>query len=191
MIRWRWLSVPLLLAVVPATTTAAELRNIAVVYEEGIYSVDSEVWFDAPQASVYAVFADWDLSTEFSSAIVEARNTGPDAQGRYGYYVRNRGCILFFCKSVVRAGTVEMTPDSKLTASADPEQSDFDVSDEQWLFHSEDGRTVVHYSLKMKPGFWVPPVIGPYLIKRKLRDDGSDALERIERIAQRQVASGD
>ena len=189
MIRCRWLSVPLLVAILPAS--AAELRDIAVVYEEGVYSVDSEVWFDAPQDSVYAVFADWDLSTEFSSAIVEARSIGPDAQGRHGYYVRNRGCILFFCKSVVRTGTVEMTPDIKLTASADPEQSDFDISDEQWLFHSEDGRTVVHYSLKMKPGFWVPPVIGPYLIKRKLRDDGGDALDRIEQIARRRVASGD
>jgi len=36
----------------------------------------------------------------------------------------------------------------------------------------------------MKPKFWIPPGIGPYLIKRKLRNSGSDAIDRIELIAQ-------
>jgi hypothetical protein len=36
----------------------------------------------------------------------------------------------------------------------------------------------------MRPGFWVPPAIGPYLIKRKLRREGGRALDRIEALAQ-------
>jgi len=49
---------------------------------------------------------------------------------------------------------------------------------------------VVAYRLTMEPAFWVPPAIGPYLIKRKLRNDGGDAINRIEEIA-RQVAMSD
>lgn len=168
----------------PAATAAAELRDIVVDFDGETYSVDSEVWFDASQHAVYAVFSDWDLSEQFSSAIVEARDIGPDAEGRRGYFVKNRGCILFFCKSVERTGSVNATPDSLLVAQADPEASDFKRSDERWSFRSEDGGTLVEYSLRMQPAFWVPPLIGPYVIKKKLREDGAEALQRIERLAQ-------
>jgi hypothetical protein len=35
----------------------------------------------------------------------------------------------------------------------------------------------------MKPKLWIPPVIGPYVIKRRLREGGSYAIQRIEAIA--------
>jgi hypothetical protein len=174
----------------PAATSAVELRSIAVDFDGETYSVDSTVWFDAPQSSVYAVFNDWDLSEQFSSAVVEAYDIGPDADGRRGYYVRNRGCFLFYCKSVQRRGTVTAVPETEITASADPDESDFELCEERWDFSREDGGTLVSYSLRMKPSFWVPPLIGPYVIKNKLRNDGEEALERIERLALGQATDG-
>ena len=100
----------------------------------------------------------------------------------------NRGCILFFCKSLVRQGYVEREHNVVLRAFADPDRSDFKFSNETWQFSEKDGGTSVVYSLEMQPGFWVPPGIGPYLIKRKLSDDGGDALDRIEAIAREQAA---
>jgi len=174
----------------PVAISAVELRDIAVDFDGETYSVDSTVWFNAPLSSVYAVFNDWDLSEQFSSAVVEAYDIGPDAEGRRGYYVKNRGCFLFYCKSVQRRGTVTAIPETRITASADPDQSDFEMSEERWDFVSEDGGTVVSYSLRMKPSFWIPPLIGPYVIKNKLRNDGEEALERIERLALGQAADG-
>ncbi len=167
---------------------AAELRDLVVGYDGDVYTVNSVVWFDAPPHAVYEVFADWDLSPQFSSAIVEAGNIAADQNGRRGYFVTNRGCFLFYCRSVERRGTVEATPVTELTASADPAVSDFDLSEERWIFESEDDGTRVSYSLRMTPSFWVPPLIGPYVIKRKLREDGGEALERIEAIAQARAA---
>ena len=48
----------------------------------------------------------------------------------------------------------------------------------------EDGGTRVRYQLKFEPDFWVPPAIGPYMIKRRLRSGGGRAIDRIELIAQ-------
>ena len=39
------------------------------------------------------------------------------------------------------------------------------------------------YEFEMEPDFWVPPVIGPYYIKRALRSGGMNAIKRIERLA--------
>jgi Polyketide cyclase / dehydrase and lipid transport len=184
----RGLPLALSALLLPAALAAAELRKIAVDHEGEVYSVDSVVWFDAPRDAVYAVFADWDLSPQFSSAIVEAHDIEALENGRPGFYVKNRGCFLFFCRTVVRQGAVTATPDTVLEATADPGMSDFSLSEERWRFRSAEGGTLVNYSLRMTPSFWVPPLIGPYVIKRKLRDDGAEALDRIEAIAQARAA---
>lgn len=163
---------------------AAEMRSIEVDFEDGRYSLVSVVWFDAGIDETFHVFSTWDYSTQFSSAVVEARDLDPDPAGRPGYFVINRGCVLFFCKSMVRQGYVELRHNQDLSAIADPKLSDFRQFEESWEFAEEDGGTRVRYRLKMVPDFWVPPAIGPYVIKRKLRTDGGEALDRIEAIAQ-------
>jgi hypothetical protein len=160
------------------------MLSIEVDYVDGRYSMESVIWFDAGVDETYEVFSDYDLSTKFSSAIVEARNLEPDAQGRPGFYIRNKGCVLFFCKSVVRQGYVQSRDKRLLQAFTDASVSDFRFCEESWEFAEENGGTRVRYTLAMEPDFWVPPAVGPYLIKRKLRSDGSEALSRIEAIAQ-------
>ena len=167
---------------------AAEMRSVDVDYQDGRYSLVSEAWFDAGIDEVYHVFSRWDLSPRFSGAVVDARDIEPDTLGRPGFFVLNRGCILFFCKSLVRQGYVEREHNVVLRAFADPDRSDFKFSNETWQFSEEDGGTSVLYSLDMQPDFWVPPAIGPYLIKRKLSSDGGDALDRIEAIAREHAA---
>ena len=164
------------------------MLSIAVDHEEGVYTMTSEVWFDATVDQVYEVFRYWDNSTKFSSAIVESRDVEPDAEGRPQFYVRNKGCVLFFCTSFERRGYVEAEHNKVILAFVDPETSDFHLSNESWRFTKKDGGTVVVYDLKMEPKFWIPPGIGPYLIKRKLRNSGSNAIDRIELIAQAVVS---
>ena len=167
------------------TASAAEMRSVDVGYEDSRYTMESEVWFNAPLEAVYAVFSQWDLSTQFSSAIVQSKDLEPDEQGRPQFFVQNRGCLLFFCKTFDRQGYVESQPFEVLRAIANPETSDFLVSRESWTFRPDNGGTAVVYEMLMQPKFWVPPGIGPYLIKRKLRKDGGAAVDRVEAIAQR------
>jgi len=173
-----------LLLCVTATAGAAEMRSVEVDRIEGRYVMRSEVRFAASVEAVYSVFANYDLSTQFSGAIVESRNIKAVQGGQPGFYILNRGCVLFFCKSFERYGYVELEPYKIIRASIDPERSDFHLSNESWRFERDGTGTVVTYDLEFKPKFWVPPVIGPYVIKRKLRDDGGDAVDRIEAIAQ-------
>lgn len=134
--------------------TAAEMRSINVKYSDGRYTMVSEVWFDATVPQVYEVFRRWDLSTQFSSAIVESRDEAADEHGRPQYYVRNKGCVLFFCRSFERRGHVELEVNEELRAYANPEVSDFSLSNETWHFVAENGGAVVTYHLLMQPKFW-------------------------------------
>ena len=162
---------------------AADLREIEVERADGIYMLQSVVWFDADIETVYRVVLDWDLSEQFSSVVVEARNTGSDATGDRGFYTRNEACVLFYCMSVERVGRVEHEPVAIIKAITDPEKSDFHISNETWEFEQEGDGTLIRYQLEMRPKFWIPPLIGPYVLKKKLREDGAAALNRIEAIA--------
>jgi len=170
-------------AVAPAAQ-AADILSIQVDSEDGIYTMTSEVWFDASIEQVYEVYRYWDYATRFSSAIVEARDIEPDGQGRAQFYIRNKGCVLFFCQTFVRQGYIEAEKNSVIRAYSDPEVSDFHLSDESWELVAHDGGTIVTYNMTMRPKFWIPPGIGPFLIKRKLKKNGGQAVDRIELIAQ-------
>lgn len=174
----------LLVVAFASSSQAADMLSIEVDHENGTYTMKSEVWFDATVEQVYGVFRYWDNSTKFSSAIVESRDVEPDAQGRPQFYVLNKGCVLFFCTTFERRGYVESKLNTVIFAFVDPETSDFHLSNESWRFVERNGGTVVIYDMEMKPKFWIPPGIGPYLIKRKLRNNGGRAIDRIEIIAQ-------
>ncbi len=61
--------------------------------------------------------------------------------------------------------------------------SDFHFSLETWQFAAEGTGTLVAYNFEFEPKFWIPPLIGPYVLQRKLRNDSASAIGRIEAIA--------
>lgn len=162
------------------TVDAAELRSVTLDKRDGVYYATSEIWLDAARDDVFDVLSDWDISTRFSSLIVASRNVELPADERPGFYMQNKGCVLFFCQTVEREGFVELNGGYRIRAVANPDKSDFELSDETWTLVDDADGTEILYEMQMKPKFWIPPLIGPYAIKRKIRKDGLEALQRIE-----------
>lgn len=177
----RLIAILLLLQGVPAV--AAELLDVFVEKNGDRYHFTSTTYFDASQSQLYNVLTDFDKYPKFSSAFVEAENREPDEQGRPQFYTRMEGCALLFCKTYIRAGYLELQPEDEIVAVTDPEQSNFAYSWERWQLIPKDEGTIMIYDFEMEPGFWVPPIIGPYVIKRALRSSGGNAVDRIEAVA--------
>lgn len=171
------------IALLAQAASAADLRFIEVDREENMYTLRSIAWFDADMDSLYKVLTNYDEFHRFTSAIVESRNMEPDKDGRPGFFARMEGCVLMFCKSFLRIGHLEVKPIEDIVAVTDPERSDFIRARERWQLRPEDGGTLMIYSFEMVPDFWIPPVVGPYYMKRALKSGGADAVNRIEAIA--------
>ena len=175
------------LAVVLATVnaSAADLRSIEVQRDKvhNLYTLKSITWFASDADALYAVLTDYDLFREFTNAIVESKNLEPDSLGRPEYYTRMEGCVLLFCKSFVRVGHLALEPVSNIVAISDPERSDFKRAIERWQLKPEGGGTLMIYEFEMVPDFWIPPVIGPFYMKRALKSGGARAVDRIEALA--------
>ncbi|MGH8495200.1 MAG: SRPBCC family protein [Gammaproteobacteria bacterium] len=162
---------------------AAEIRRVDVEHEGKRYYVDSDTIVDAPIESVYAVLTDYEHFDLISSVFTESRFIEPVVDGSGLVYTRAQGCILFFCNTIERVERLEVRPVSDIVTVADPERSDVKYSRAHWQLEEDRQGTRVRYSLELEPDFWVPPVIGPWLIKRSLTRNGEEAVARIELLA--------
>lgn len=166
-----------------AAANAAELREIFVEKVGDRYHLSSTTYFEASQSQLYKALTDFEKYPLFSSAFVEGENREPDEKGRPGFYTKMEGCALLFCKTYIRAGYLELQAEFDIIAITDPEQSNFAYGLERWQLIPEGEGTIMIYDFEMEPGFWVPPLIGPYVIKRALKASGGNAVGRIEAVA--------
>lgn len=167
-----------------AAAHSAEIEEVSVERVDGRYSLRSVTHFDAEPAALFRVLTNFDLFKRFTSAIIESSNVEPDEKGRPQFFARMEGCVLLFCKSFIRNGYVETTSIEEIIAISDPEKSDFEYSRERWELIPDGDGTKMIYEFDMEPAFWVPPVVGPYYIKRALKNGGERAVDRIEALAQ-------
>jgi hypothetical protein len=173
----------------PALAGAAEILSFDLEREAQRYRVVSETYIDAPVAAVYGVLIDYERYDRISSVFKEARYLERNPDGSGLVYTKARGCIAFFCQTVERVEQLDVVPQTQIVATVIPERSDTRYSRARWLLAPRGPGTLLRYELEMEPDFWVPPLIGPPLVRRALRQGGARAAVRVENLARAAPAS--
>jgi Polyketide cyclase / dehydrase and lipid transport len=169
---------------------AATIRSLDVTRHHGRYALVADTFLNAPAEAIYDVLVDYDQFNRISSVYKEFGYLEPDEDGTPIVYTRMEGCLAFFCKSMRRVERLETREPYYIRTVTLPEQSDFEYSVSEWVLEPEHDGTKVTYRLEMEPDFWVPPVVGPWYLKRTLMHGGTNAVNRIERLA-RSLEEGD
>jgi hypothetical protein len=181
----------LLALVAAAAASTATIESIDVDREDDRYSLHAETWLAASPASIQAVLTDYERFGRISSVYKEYGYLEPQPDGTPTVFTRMEGCILgIFCRSLTRVERLEVNSPTHIRTVALPEASDFKHSVSEWFIEAVDGGTRMVYTLEMVPDFWVPPLIGPPMLERSLKRGGSDAIDRIERLALEEEAAG-
>ena len=89
-------------------------------------------------------------------------------------------CVLIFCKALVKVERIDIQAPNIILASALPEVSDFKLFNTRWTLKPVEGGTKVLYEAELIPDFWVPPIIGPWALKRKFKHSADEIGMRIE-----------
>lgn len=173
-----------LLFALTGAATAAELLEVSIEQQGERYLMESRTLLAAPRPAVFRVLSDYDRFERISSIFEDVRFIEPARDGTPRAYTMVKGCVLVFCKTIERIERLEFSPPDRIVAEVEPEHSDFRYGRTEWRFVPTDAGTEVLYRMEMEPGFWVPPVIGPYIMKRSFRKDAVEALDRIEALAQ-------
>jgi hypothetical protein len=162
----------------------ATLETVVVTHDAGRYALTAHAYMEAPREAIFVVLTDYDRIGRLSSAYKEYGYLDPAADGMPVVFTRMEGCVLFFCRSLRRVERMEVDAPGFIRTVGLPEQSDFRYTLSEWWLTPEAGGTKVVYYLEMEPDFWVPPIIGPWILQRKLQRGGAAAVDRIERLAQ-------
>lgn len=183
---------PLLLlywfAVLPAV--GGEIREIKVDRDGSRYILVSTTFFDAAPEHIFRVLIDYDRLAQISSTIEESRFLEPDADGRTLVFTRLGACVFLYCRTVEKIEYLEFTRPDYIQTTAIPERSNVLYSRSEWKIEaSEGGGTKVIFRLEFEPDFWVPPLLGPLVLKHALKSDGASAVKKIEALAQEMADS--
>jgi hypothetical protein len=168
-----------------AAAVAATMEQLDVKRQRGRYSLEAEARLAASPESIYAVLTDFDDNrySRISGAYKESRYLEPAADGTPLVYTRMEGCALWHCMSLERTERLETDAPHWIKSTTLPEGSNFKHSTSEWVLERDGENTKMTYKLEMEPDFFVPPVVGPWYLKRTLTQGSQRAVVRIERLA--------
>jgi hypothetical protein len=169
---------------IAAAAPTATLESIDVDHKDKIYRLHAETLLDASPEAIAAVLLDYERFGRISSVYKEYGYLDPLPDGTPVVFTRMEGCLLFYCKSMTRVERLEAASSAHIRTVTLPDRSDFKHSISEWMLVPEEAGTRMIYTLEMEPDFFVPPLIGPPILKRTLKRGGGDAIDRIERLAQ-------
>jgi hypothetical protein len=168
-----------------ALAAAATIDEFDVDKHKGIYSFEAHARLDATRESLYAVITDFNDNaySRISRSYKESRYLDPAADGTPIVYTRMEGCAGKRCMSFERTERLEADEPRWIKFTALPEQSDFKHALSEFVLEPDGDGTKLTYRLEIEPDFFVPPLIGPWYLKRTLSRSGLRALTRIENLA--------
>lgn len=152
----------------PLAAAAGQILQSAVTEQDDVYDIDIRARIEAPLATVHRVITDYDHLYRVNPAIVESRIVRRDSPVKHRVHTVIKACILFFCKRVVQLQDVVQQGDRRVEAVILPEESDFRYGWMLWELTAHGTATDMHFSARLEPAFWVPPLIGPWLFERQI-----------------------
>src|SRR5690625_4487319 len=173
----------LCLMFVPAVSLAADVHSLSVKDNDGSYVVDLRIRINAGPQALYKVLTDYNRLDRINPAISYARllptpdGTPPKLKSKIHM------CILFYCRNLIQVQKMYATP-GFVRAVIVPGESDFKKGSAYWRLKARGtGATLMHFHADMTPDFWVPPLIGPWMIKRVLRSEAVRTARALESVA--------
>lgn len=173
----------LLLAALPASAGAADFLRTDVSHDDPLYRVNFEVRLKAPAPAIHRLLTDYDRLDRLSPRVAESRRLPAAAGKPERMRLVVEVCVWVFCKNLRRVMDIEPRPEGDILSLADPNEGDFSHVREQWKIYPEATHTRLRYEAEYTPAFFVPPLVGPWLIKRKLHDELVIVVERLEALA--------
>ena len=159
----------------------ADVRKLSVDHEQAAYLVDFEAVVAVPPDRVFALLTDFDRLDRLNPGVKVAQRLS-SGSGTTRVRTVIEGCVLFFCRRMERVEAVRTRGQRVIWARIVPSASDFRSGESRWGLAAVTGGTRIRLRLRVVPDFWVPPLIGPWILKRDLADNLRILVRRLERL---------
>ena len=162
------------------TSTADTVEDLSVTDADGEYSLRIADVLNAPVDDVYKVITDYKRAYRIDPSIIGVKILPSGHEGVVRVRNLSEQCVGPFCFEITWTGDIVKTGKGDLEVKTIPQLSDFVSGSASWHIRPQGERTMVLYKSRLKPAFFVPPVIGGMIIKKHIKDDTLDTFRRIE-----------
>jgi len=167
----------------PALAAPATILRTEATHDDDRYKLTFEVVLNAERDKVWNIMTDYDRLPRVSKVIVESRILKKEDENRHRVGVTLHACVLIFCKTMNKVVDILARPRDDIVVTGVPALSDFRYSVEHWQVSAEGANTRLHYTAEMVPDFFVPPLIGPWMVKYFLKREITATAIQVEALA--------
>jgi len=176
-------AVAVLAGLYAAWVSAADVYVATASRENESYRVSVDAVVSAPLADVHSLLTDYDHLGRINPAIQDSEIVLQREPGDLRVRTVTDVCVWIYCKRLRQVQDVTETGDSSIVAIVIPEQSDFSYGYAHLSLWQEAAGTRVRLQGELRPNFWIPPLIGPWLVKRKLIEEALVTIGNLEQVA--------
>ena len=168
---------------------AAEIGTVVVSNNGDTYHVSFDAAVKAPAQLVFEQLSDYAHLNRLSP-VITAITVEPAPDGKSDR-VRSmlQSCILLFCRKIAQVEDVTEPDNRTIVGHMVPGQGDFTDGDCMWRIADDGEWTRLHYEASRTIAFWIPAVIGPWIIKHTMREYLVSSVAALEQIANQAAGS--
>ena len=166
----------------PCATQSDVLVNTEFDYSDGTYTYEYSRQINGSSEKIFIILTDYENYTKLNSNVQESRVISAPGQ-QIRRLLKIRQCIFFFCFNLQM---VEKVVQSKffIESSIIRDESNFLSGLASWeLVKISGNQTLVRLRASQTPAFWIPPFIGPTLIKSVLFKELEETFTNLEILA--------
>jgi hypothetical protein len=167
---------------------AAEVSGVQVARDGERFTIDMHIAIHAPAPAVFRALQDYAAMARYNPDLRAVRVERTAASDRVRLFTTIHTCVLIFCKT--------MRQQQLMTATANPNggtlrarllhYGDFKSGRAVWIVKPCSvgmGLTCLDVTIELVPAFWVPPVLGAWVISRKMNEEASRTGDGLEQTA--------
>jgi len=159
---------------------AADLKELSVTETGGEFSLKVVSVLDAPSDYVYDVITDYKNAYRINPAVIEVQilpSEQDDAIRVRNISEHKLGPLNF---EIVWVGDIVEMGNGQISVTTLPDHCSFESGSAVWKVRSRGEQAWVYHESTLKPKFFVPPLVGDFLMKKIMKNKARATFRKIE-----------
>ena len=166
-----------------ASAAGGTIHSAAVSYQSGSFIIEVDALLDVAESRARAVLTDYQHLERLIPAVERSEILAKREPRDYRLRTETQACLWFYCKRLRRVQDIVEAHDGSISAVIVPELSDFSYGTLRLNLWQEETGTRILIRSEAAPDVWIPPLLGPWLIKRELHAEAVQTVHNLERMA--------
>jgi hypothetical protein len=168
---------------------AAQVLDVQVTRDGTRFLIGMHISIDASPSEVFRALQDYPAMMRYNPDLRAVRVQSTGVPGRVRLFTTIHTCVLVFCKTMHQEQIMTALASADggvLEAELLPRGGAFKAGHGRWIVKACPGvqsMACLDARIELVPAFWVPPVIGPWLIGRKMAEEARRTSAGLERVA--------